>query len=109
MNAVARRLDIDSRVASQPEPDLISALERAVGKQPPKFREQRRESLVGSRGKRSLPQRVDELVTPGDPVAVDVRYANRRRPWRPGNSCSIRRAKLPGGWTIQRDGLLDQL
>ena len=131
MNAVAGRLDIDSRVASKPEPDLVSALERAVGKQPPKFREQRRERLVGSRGKRSLPQRVGELVTAGDPVAVDGQICEQEAtlPARqllldppPGHArgeapaeLDARRvtlghsAKLPGGWTIQLDGLLDQL
>ena len=71
MDSIPRRLDVHPRVASQLQPDLPAALEGAIGEHSPQLRQQRRERQFGSRGKPSRPERLGELVTAGDSIAID--------------------------------------
>jgi hypothetical protein len=71
MDAIPRCLEVHSRAASQLQPDLAAAGKPAVGKHFPQLREQCRESHVGRRRTAAWPKRFGELVTAGDPVAID--------------------------------------
>lgn len=71
MDSVPRRLDVDSGVALELEPDLAASLEGAFGEQSPELRQQSRERQVGCSGRPGGPQRLGQLVAADDAIATD--------------------------------------